>query len=219
MKILCISDTHTLQKRIPASWISNENNEIDCIIHAGDIGSRGSLQELNPFLEWFNTLNFKSKIFIAGNHDWMFQNQNEECIKILNDYPDITYLQDSYIIVNGIKIYGSPWQPEFYSWAFNLQRGEEILNKWNMIPSDTDVLITHGPPYGIGDFVPYRGGEFVGCKDLLGTIITKLNIKYHIFGHIHYSYGQVFKGDVTFINASTADESYQIVNPPIIFTI
>jgi hypothetical protein len=104
------------------------------------------------FCRWFNSLDqYKHKIFIAGNHDWGFQTHPEDVSDILKWYPNITYLQDSSVEIEGIKIYGSPWQPEFFQWAFNLQRGPEIQEKWDMIPLDTDILITHGPVYGHGD--------------------------------------------------------------------
>ena len=131
------------------------------------------MNELKYFLDWYSSLDqYKYKIFIAGNHDWCFERNHKESIELLSNYPQLIYLQDQEIIIDGIKIYGSPYQPEFGSWAFNQKRGKEIQAKWDLIPKDTDILVTHGPPFGIGDFVPYRGGEFVGCKDLTSTILT-----------------------------------------------
>ncbi|CAH1108078.1 unnamed protein product [Psylliodes chrysocephalus] len=93
------------------------------------------------------------------------------------------YLEDSGLELYGIKLYGSPWQPEFGNWAFNLRRGEECLSKWNAIPGDTDILITHTPPLGHGDLV--CSGIRAGCVDLLSTVQQRVQPKYHIFGHIH----------------------------------
>ena len=140
-------------------------------------------------------------------------------IEKLKEYPDIIYLQDQSVMIEDVKFYGSPYQPEFYNWAFNLPRGEKLKQKWGLIPKDTDVLITHGPPYGIGDFVPYRGGEFVGCKDLEETIITLPNLKAHIFGHIHCGYGHINKNFIQYVNASICDESYNPIQKPILITI
>ena len=116
--------------------------------------------------------------------------------------------------IENIKFYGSPWQPEFYNWAFNLARGKVIREKWDLIPEDTDVLITHGPPLGHGDIT--LGGEFVGCKDLL-EVIEKIRPKYHIFGHIHENPGCTKNEHTTFINASTCTLSYNPTNAPIVF--
>jgi Icc-related predicted phosphoesterase len=216
MKILCFSDTHGLHEKILKKWLVNA----DVLVFAGDITNVGRMFELSQFINWFASLKkYKHKIFIAGNHDWCFDRNYNTCINNLKDYPEIIYLQDQSVTIDGIKFYGTPHQPTFNNWAFNLNRGKNIREKWDLIPKDTNVLITHGPPYGIGDFVPYRGGEFVGCRDLLDTLITLPNLKANIFGHIHYSYGIVIKNNIQFINASTCNEEYNIINPPILIEI
>ena len=145
MKILTISDTHTKHNQIPLEWLE----PADMIIHAGDISSMGSLREIENFCNWFDRLDqYDHKIFIAGNHDWGFQERPTEAMEIVNSYKTIKYLKDSSIVCDGVKIYGSPWQPEFFNWAFNLKRGAKLQEKWDLIPLDTDILITHGPAYG-----------------------------------------------------------------------
>ena len=214
MKILTISDTHTKHNQIPLEWLE----PADVIIHAGDISSMGSLSEIESFCYWFDRLDqYDHKIFIAGNHDWGFQEKPEQVMEIVNSYKTIKYLKDSSVVCDGVKIYGSPWQPEFYNWAFNLKRGAKLQEKWDLIPLDTDILVTHGPAYGYGDFVP--NGENVGCSNLLDTIITKVNPKVHIAGHIHSGYGESFAHGTHFINAATLNESYMVTNKPIIFEI
>lgn len=214
MKILTISDTHTKHNQIPLEWLE----PADMIIHAGDISSMGSLSEIESFCYWFDNLDqYDHKIFIAGNHDWGFQERPTEAMEIVSSYKTIKYLKDSSVVCDGVKIYGSPWQPEFYNWAFNLQRGVKLQEKWDLIPLDTDILVTHGPAYGYGDFVP--NGENVGCSNLLDTIITKVNPKVHIAGHIHCGYGESFAHGTHFINAATLNESYMVTNKPIIFEI
>lgn len=216
MKVLTISDTHSKHHQIPVEWLESA----DVIIHAGDISGRGGLNEIDNFCRWFNGLDqYEHKIFIAGNHDWGFQTHPNDIDLILKWYPNITYLQDSSVEIDGIKIYGSPWQPEFFQWAFNLQRGPEIQEKWDMIPLDTDILITHGPAYGHGDFVPGPKGGYVGCQNLLDTVLTKVYPKTHIAGHIHCGYGESRAGNTHFINAATLNEQYIVTNPPIIFEI
>jgi Icc-related predicted phosphoesterase len=226
MKFVTISDTHNEHRLL-------ELPEGDVLIHAGDITKRGSREEVEDFLDWFNSHNFKYKVMIAGNHDFFFDygwkaytdfGRNRHLNKagdlnsvqdILSQYPGITYLNDSEIIINGIKIWGSPVTPWYHDWAFNRERGSDIVNHWNLIPKDTDILITHGPPLGIGDLV--HRGERVGCQDLL----TKLGVikpRVHIFGHIHEGYG-IYKSEeypIKFINASSLGIDNQI-NDPIVF--
>jgi len=226
-KVLCISDTHGKHSRIPLEWLK----PADIIIHAGDVSNIGHLNELEPFCEWFSNLNqYEHKIFIAGNHDFCLQDNPLGVAQIVKKYPNITYLEDSGVEVCGLKIWGSPWQPEFFDWAFNVKRVADLKAKWDLIPLDTDILITHGPAYGQCDWVPPRkshSGEFrkfidggsVGCEDLLDAIITKIYPKIHICGHIHCDYGESLKENTHFINASTLNEQYIVSNKPIIFDI
>jgi Icc-related predicted phosphoesterase len=213
-KVLCISDTHGKHSQIPQEWLE----EADIIIHAGDISNVGGLSEIEYFCEWFSSLSqYKHKIFIAGNHDFGFENKSIEANEIVKKYPNITYLQDSSVTVEGLKIYGSPWQPEFYDWAFNLPRnGEQIESKWNAIDKDTDILITHGPAWGTLDTTP--GNLRVGCE-ILTEKIANSKIRTHICGHIHHSYGEMIRDWTHYINAATLNERYEVQNPPIIFEI
>lgn len=180
-----------------------------------------------------------------------------ECRQILEKYPDVVYLEDSaalleFPIVNNnindsssssssintinsisqqhttkVHLYGSPWQPEFCKWAFNLNRGEEIRNKWSLIPDNTDTLITHGPPIGYGD--KCSDGSMVGCRDLLNEIRNRVHPRLHIFGHIHEGYGvytdsvsstpstlTTGSSDCLYVNASTCNERYRPINAPIV---
>ena len=117
------------------------------------------------------------------------------------------------------KFWGSPITPTFLDWFFMAERGEEIRRYWNLIPKDTGVLITHGPPMGILDWVPRTYGEHhIGCLDLF-DIVTHIKPKLHIFGHIHYSCGKQKLQDTTFINASCINEEYEVVNKPIVVNI
>ncbi|MCL4142830.1 UNVERIFIED_CONTAM: hypothetical protein GTU68_047604 [Idotea baltica] len=126
-----------------------------------------------------------------------------------------TYIQDEAISICGIKIYGTPWQPEFCNWAFNLPRGQECLDKWDKIPDDTDILVTHTPPVGHGDLCCM--GVRAGCVELLSTVQQRVKPKYHVFGHIHEGYGITTDGKIIFINASTCNINYVPLNPPIVF--
>jgi Icc-related predicted phosphoesterase len=143
MKCVAVGDTHGMYRKINIP-------DGDVFIHAGDILGRGKLSELEDLNDWLSNLPHKHKIIIAGNHDWCFQDAEDEARAILTNG---VYLQDELIKIEGINFYGSPWQPWFLDWAFNLPRGPKIAEKWSRIPSNTDVLITHGPPMGVLDKV------------------------------------------------------------------
>lgn len=212
MRIVCISDTHNCNEQIsvPAG---------DLLIHSGDATVNGTEAEIAAFAQWFTALPHKQKIFVAGNHDWLFERENDRaCALIAND--SVTYLQDSAIVIDGLKIYGSPWQPRFYDWAFNLDRGHQMAEKWEMIPDDADILITHGPPNGILDVVPRTWGiENTGCEELrkkTDALTGFGSLKLHIFGHIHCGYGTEVQNGIRFVNASICDEQYMPTQAPIV---
>lgn len=211
-RITLISDTHNkhnqLMKDLPGG---------DIIICGGDISSRGYVHEVENFCKWFNKLNnYTHKIFIAGNHDFLFENDPEEAYFIYNNYKNIKYLQDNLHIVDDIKIWGAPWQPEFCNWAFNLPRqGLKLAEKWNNIPDDIDIIITHGPAFGHLDIVDGRTDN-LGCE-LLASRIEKIKPKIHMGGHIHSGYGYKFHDNTHFFNASVLDESYVYTQRPFTF--
>ncbi len=210
-RIVCLSDTHNCNEQIAVP-------DGDVLIHAGDATIRGTQHEVEEFLTWFSSLPHKYKIFVAGNHDWLFENDNRFARLLVANF-NIKYLQDSFVEIEGFKIYGSPWQPRFYDWAFNLMRGAEIAEKWKLIPDDTDILITHGPPHGILDEVPRKYFvENTGCEELRKKI-EEIRPKLHIFGHIHCGYGQTEQFGVKFVNASNCDEEYNPTQPPIVIEL
>jgi Icc-related predicted phosphoesterase len=208
LKFVAISDTHGKHAglKIPSG---------DVLIHAGDISMKGDKDEVADFLMWFSKQNFAHKILIAGNHDFYFEREPEEVIQQLLP-KDIIYLNDSAVTVNGLKIWGSPITPWFFSWAFNRHRGDPIKKHWSLIPTDTDILITHGPVFRILDKT--LDGQYVGCKDLFNKI-QDIKPAVHICGHIHEAYGSVDKYGIKFINASILNARYELVNSPIVFEL
>ena len=210
-KITFISDTHNKHKHLTSKGMGNILGSGDILVHAGDCTSMGQKHEINEFLKWFSNTDFEHKIFIAGNHDFGFEKETD----IDQQFKDlgVTYLFDNDITIDGIKFYGSPWQPEFYNWAFNLPRGEELAAKWEKIPDDVDILITHGPAYGILDYAPIGG--HVGCEELYRKIV-EVKPKIHVCGHIHDSYGQKTMGGIEFLNASTLNDRYEHAHKPIV---
>lgn len=206
IRIVAISDTHNRHRELAIP-------DGDILIHAGDFSRKGQIEDLIEFNNWLSELPHKYKILVAGNHDFCFQVNPEESYKILTN---AIYLQDEFIILEGLKIYGSPWQPWFFDWAFNLKRGHELAAKWAMIPEDTHVVVTHGPPHGILDLT--NTGKKVGCEELIKKIKI-VQPQLHIFGHIHESYGMLEQDGVQFVNASSCDVSYRAVNKPIMIEI
>ncbi len=210
MRIICISDTHLQHEvSIPPG---------DVLVHAGDGTFRGTSQEVLRWMNWIGDQPHAHKLVIAGNHDWLFQTVPSDARALVPD--GVTYLEDCGVEIDGIKFWGTPWQPTFHDWAFNLNRGPAIAEKWRLIPDDTQVLITHGPPFGILDRIPETygmPGSQVGCEDLTHRINSLSSLRLHVFGHIHHSYGQEkdWRGR-RFVNASLVDESYQQINPPIV---
>ncbi|WP_253938399.1 metallophosphatase domain-containing protein [Hahella sp. HN01] len=206
MKCVAISDTHGMYDKIDIP-------DGDVLIHAGDIFGQGKLREVAAFNAFLGALPHRVKIVIAGNHDWCFAREEEACRVLLTN---AVYLQDEAVTIDGVKFYGAPWQPFFHNWAFNLQRGRELKAKWDLIDADTDVLITHGPAFGVHDQTV--GGLSVGCEELAHAI-TRIRPRFHVCGHIHESYGVVEKGGCTYINASIANHRFQPENAPVVFEV
>jgi len=177
------------------------------LVCSGDICSRGSLDEAIDFLTWFEVQPYRYKILVPGNHDWVFE-RNPSLMDAECDIRNIILLNDSGIVLEGVRFWGSPVQPRFCDWAFNRDRGADIKKHWDLIPVDTDVLITHGPPAGILDYVAHGGS--VGCHDLLNKIM-RTDVKLHIFGHIHMGRGTMKVGNKLFVNAASLNEQYQPV--------
>lgn len=199
VKIACISDTHNHYPNIPGC---------DILIHAGDLTNLGSISEIEKSLSWLSKQDAETIITSGGNHDWLLEKDKHLAKSMCSDY-GINLLINEGMEVSGLKVWGSPNTPFFCDWAFNSTQ-EELYQYWSMIPEDTDILVTHGPAYGILDRNP--GGRHCGCRELLRAI-NKLNLRYHIFGHIHHEYGSIPLDKYTAINASLCTEQYKCINP------
>ncbi len=186
----------------------------DILVHAGDLTMRGSLSEVAIALEWLADLPHQHKIIIAGNHDFAFEDHTEAAQSLVPS--NMTYLCDQGTVIAGVHFWGSPYQPEFFDWAFNKPRGEALERIWAQIPEDVNVLVTHGPPHGILDLVPRGRGEHVGCEALRDRLAQLHHLRLHVFGHIHEGYGTVESGGCQFVNASSCTADYEPVNEPIV---
>lgn len=215
MKLCITSDYHGQYRHIKPS----DFNQADTFIFCGDwTASRNyqfQLKETSQFFAWLNTLSFKDKIIIAGNHDLIAESNPSFIQTLLLDYPSIHYLQDSSIIIDNIVFYGTPYTPMFMDWAF-METEKQLQFRYENIPSTTDVLITHGPAYDILDTVDR--GYSVGSEALLEAIKDLPGLKLHCFGHIHEAYG-IEQHAYIAINASQLTYNYQLDPQPIYITI
>lgn len=205
MKIVFISDTHGQHRKL------KDLPKADLIIHGGDLSNRGKDHEVEDFIHWFVRLDYAHKIFIAGNHDFYLEEVSPEFIQ--KKLPvNCHYLCNSGVEIEGIKIWGSPVTPTFFNWAFNEDRGRPIKKFWNLIPKNTDILVTHGPPKNILDKT--ISDLNVGCEELLKKIKV-VQPKFHLFGHIHEAYGKENGNETTFINGSLMNERYKMLHLPV----
>jgi len=203
MRIVCLSDTHGQHRRLRVP-------DGDLLLHAGDFSMAGRPDEIESFDRWLGTLPHPHKVVVAGNHDFLFEREPDRARALL---VNASYLQDGLLEVGGLRIWGSPWQPWFFDWAFNLPRGPELAAKWALVPGGVDVLVTHGPPAGILDRT--ANDEGVGCRDL-ARALERILPRLHVFGHIHESYGRLERDGTTFVNASNCDLKYQPAQAPIV---
>lgn len=192
MRIVAVADTHLYHDELMPL------PDGDVLVHAGDMLRFGDLDELAEFCEWFARLPHATKIVVAGNHERCFESHHAQAVDMLG--PDVHYLQDSGIQLGGLRWWGSPWQPEYRDWAFNLPRGAALRERWSLIPDDTDVLITHTPPLGLGDRGPVGGRD--GCEELARRV-AELRPLLHLFGHIHQDGGLWTDGATTSANVTT----------------
>lgn len=209
IKILHISDLHNHHPEgLPKA---------NLLIISGDYGFKSKRAPLAVVAKEFKVFNnylksirhkYDEIIYVPGNHDTLFELDEEYGKEIMTQA--LVLINESFSY-KGLKIYGSPVTPSFCNWAFNVDRGEDIRKVWDRIPLDTDVLITHGPPYGILDVVE-GDSEPLGCEELR-IAVERVKPQLHLFGHIHSARGVAKIGDTTFSNASIMNERYYPVYP------
>lgn len=212
MKVTCISDLHGVLPPIDPT---------ELLLIAGDIcpATNHTLEFQAHWLDtdfryWLKKISAKKIVGIAGNHDLIFQQKPR-------DVPSLpwTYLQDTRTEFEGLTIWGTPWQPAFYDWAFNLYTEADLAAKWSLIPDKTDIIVVHGPPHGYGDRAPrydgVRGYEHTGSKTLLERIQV-IKPKLVVCGHIHCNSGVFLLDSTKIINASLLNDRYVLTNEPFI---
>lgn len=242
-RVVFISDTHLAHEDEGRRGTMPEIPGGDILVHAGDLTFEGSYYELLRELSWLAALPHRHKVVIAGNHDFLFEKNPESAQEVLVKAreclppgSELVYLQDSEAEVQGLRIWGSPWTPRFYDWAFQLDHKrpdserpfllkagyKDPAKHWAQIPDNLDILVTHGPPLTILDRTPK--GDRVGDPDLL----AQLNVMgakgsapmVHVFGHIHHQGGTVLvRPWGVSINASFCNESYRPSNRIVVVEI
>lgn len=201
MIIDCVSDLH-------GTYPETEGGDV--LIVAGDCTASNKSFQWAEFYTWFKAQKYRKKILVAGNHDGFLN----EFRPSEDEEGRLVYLCDSGCEFEGVKFWGSPWTPKFGRWHFMRDR-KGLDEAWNLVPQDTNVLITHGPPYGILDKVIDRE-EHVGDIGLRNMILNRdwlPELKLHVFGHIHEQGGKEYETNfVKFVNCSLMDERYEPVN-------
>jgi predicted phosphodiesterase len=209
MRIVAMSDLHGyLPEDVPAC---------DLLLLAGDLtpvtnhapAFQGEWLD-GDFRRWLQRQPARKIVGIAGNHDFIFERQPHLVPK---DLP-WTYLQDEGTEWEGLKIWGTPWQPWFFDWAFN-GRPEDLKRQWALIPEGTDILVVHGPPHGYGDGVPERDDRVrhCGCPHLLERI-RQIAPRLVVYGHIHEGRGEWQLGRTRLANVTLVDEGYDVCYKP-----
>lgn len=203
MRITAISDLHGHRPALPGG---------DLLIIAGDLMAHNKHEQYYHFCQWVGQQAYDKAVVIAGNHDGRINDS------IVQDWLSmygpsggpIHYLQDSGMEYRGLKIWGSPWTNWFKGVnpacsKFMLLDGS-LKEKWEQIPMDTDILITHGPPHGMLDVTAYDK-QSVGSQSLMIKVL-QIRPKLHVFGHIHEGYGQMELDGTKFVNCSYVDQNY-----------
>lgn len=209
-KIVAISDVHNRYKDLVIP-------KCDLLISAGDYSSKGYDHEVKNFHKWLNKQPATDIISDQGNHELGVEKDFLNAKRIaLEECPRVHFIDEGLVEVQELKIWCSAITPEFCNWAWN-RNGLEIQKHWDMIPEDIDILVTHGPPYGILDQTTFADGtirpDHLGCQKLLERIkIVKPDL--HFFGHIHAPGGRAVSAfSTTFYNAAICDETYYPSNP------
>jgi Icc-related predicted phosphoesterase len=211
MRIVAVSDTHSMHRAIDVP-------DGDVLIHAGDLTMNGKPRDIFDAFAWLSGQPHARIVVTPGNHDLGFQEIRHLKATLKSKFPRIDTLIDQETTIAGLRVYGSPWQPWFNNWAYNFDRGDfglkQAEERWARIPDDTNILITHGPVYGILDLTLRR--EHVGCSALKARIEKLPDLRLYVSGHVHEAYGTESVGGVLYVNACSCNAEYRPLQPPIV---
>lgn len=237
MKIIHISDTHGFHESIDYFLEKMiEEHQPDVLVHSGDFMRYSKKhQDLEDILQWMQGMDVPHKILVPGNHDvWCEQLEHDNELRQSTIPSDIHLLINEELVIDGVKFWGSPYTPEFMSWGFQLNE-REAEELWSTIPDDTNILITHGPAQHVLDDKHAENlwgvtvcednrkiieKEFaLGCKYLTQRIQGLKQLKGHLFGHIHESYGRNESHGYIALNSSILNGDYEVKNRPQIIEV
>jgi Icc-related predicted phosphoesterase len=189
LRLVLLSDTHQLHRG------EVEVPDGDILIHAGDFTMFSkSMNAIVDFNQWLGELPHRC-VVVPGNHEFFLENDPSRRSLISN----ATVLINEGIEIQGLRIWGSPVTP-LYGGAFGLSSADDRRRLYARIPENTDVLITHGPPYGVLDSEA-NSGLHSGCRELFEAVM-RVRPKLHVFGHVHGAYGIFQAEQTTFVNAA-----------------
>ncbi len=205
MRLVVVSDTHEKHDELGVL-------ERDVLIHCGDVcdGFRKDPEAVESIDAWFGRQRFDLILCTGGNHDFAVWDRLDRGLRV---FENARWLADDEVVHDGVKFYGSPWVPHLQGWAFFLT-SDGLQKKWSLIPDDTDILVTHTPPFGILD-MPRSRWTNCGCRHLRRRV-EEARPRYHLFGHNHASAG-VHEGEfTTFVNASVVDSDFNVARGPVV---
>lgn len=215
MKIVCMSDTHGFHNKIIVP-------EGDVLVHAGDAAMHGYSDQIRAFLNWMADLPHRWKIYVPGNHDIWMESVTRSITSEREAFVE-EWLEKGVIIltnhsaeIDGIKFHGFSYTPVFCNWAF-MCTDDKMAEKVEYIGEGTDILVSHGPPMGFGDMVPYNG-QRVGSIPLANRI-REVKPKHVICGHIHDCYGPYRMENTDIHNVSICNERYNPINQPVVLVV
>jgi predicted phosphodiesterase len=219
-KIWFISDTHNQHHRLQIP------EQMDAVIHCGDESTQRKTAwneaEARDFFEWYAALPVATKIYIPGNHSTAVENG----IVRPEEYPTIQFLIHAAWQWNGLRIFGSPYTPWFFGWAYNVARAN-LDEYWSQIPTGIDILVTHGPPKGILDVTrdwKSKHPIHIGSLSLTQQVTNRICPKIHAFGHLHdedgiHNYGTLTQGETLFINCACCYLSGELVHHGVVIDL
>lgn len=206
LRIVHISDTHNkdYDHLIPPG---------DILIHSGDFTHRGKAEEIEKFRQFINRQPHRYKVVVCGNHEYGLDLiPRAQLLSLFGE--NVIMLHDSGVTIEGINFWGTSWNNSSQAWGVD----QAIrADRWQLIPSDTDILITHIPPYGILDLawdLSNTSNEVCAhCSKFhpkynhwgdkaLAERVYELKLPLHLFGHVHDEVGILKIGETTYSNAA-----------------
>ena len=205
VRLVLLSDTHGMHRSVRAP-------EGDWLIHAGDFTVSKSWKEIVDFNAWLAELPHRVKILVPGNWEFWLEADLSKRSLLSN----AAVLINERIQIEGLHIWGSPVTP-LYGGAFGMSSAADRKRLYDQIPDDTDILITHGPSFGMLDCPP-NSNLHVGCRELFDAVM-RVKPTLHLFGHVHGAKGIVYTDSTIFVNAALLGPHGEMDKAPIVLRL